>query len=131
MYTLRVFNEKEGSKRTQVFLGDAYTVEPASEEDAKLNIKLRVYGPSDFEIEDGFAISHDQHAYIMNSNGSTFETLNKPKSPIIWDVNSCVDFEKNLIEEINLLCTESLDPEGFEKWEQVVAQLRMNRSKLK
>ncbi len=79
MYTLRLFKDVGAVDRTQIFLGDVYTVKGATKEDAELGIKLRVHGGSDFEPEDGIAVYNSDHAFIMIPTGGTFETLNKPK----------------------------------------------------
>lgn len=39
--------------------------------------------------------------------------------------------ERNLLKEINSMCEQSLDPEGFEKWESVVSQLKSTRQSFK
>jgi hypothetical protein len=79
MYTLRLFKEVSAVDRTQVFLGDVYTVIEATKKDAEIGVKLRVHGGSDFEPEDGIAVYYDDHAFIILPTGGTFETLNKPK----------------------------------------------------
>ena len=78
MYTLRTFKNTSIMERTQLSLGDNYSIKYVSEEDEKLNIKLRVFGSN---IEDeGIAIYNDDYAFIMTDSGKTFETLNNPKN---------------------------------------------------
>ena len=78
MYTLRLFKDKEKIERTQIYLGDSYSVKGACEEDAKLGIKLRVHGNWDSHTKEGLAIYEDDYAFIMTQLGGTFETLNRP-----------------------------------------------------
>ncbi|MCP4984844.1 MAG: hypothetical protein GY928_01905 [Colwellia sp.] len=39
--------------------------------------------------------------------------------------------EKEILEDVDKMCVNSLDPEGFVKWEDVKAQLQLNRIPLK
>lgn len=75
MYTLRFFEQLGEVDRTQIYLGESYSVKKPSEDDEKLGIVCRVLHGKD---SDGFAIYKSQYAFIMSPNGQTFETLNKP-----------------------------------------------------
>lgn len=78
MYTLRLFKDKGEIDRTQIYLGDSYTVRDSSERDKAHGIKLRVFGNMGPRTEDGIAIYEDDYAFVMNQIGGTFETLNRP-----------------------------------------------------
>lgn len=78
MYTLRLFKDKGEIDRTQIYLGDSYTVKGPSEEDKKHGIKLRVLGNWDSKTREGLAIYEDDYAFVMTQLGGTFETLNRP-----------------------------------------------------
>lgn len=78
MYTLRLFKKVDEIDRTQIYLGDAYTVKDAEKEDKKLGIKLRVYGNWDSHTKEGLCVYEDDYAFIMTQLGGTFETLNRP-----------------------------------------------------
>lgn len=140
MYTLRIFKNVGEIDRNQILLGDFYNVKGVTKEDAKLGIKLRVYGGSDFEPEDGIAIYNNDHAFIMMPSGGTFETLNRPERIIehIRDVESdeiSPDLKRSVDEtalsHTNDMCVESLDPHTFKKWEHVMTELKSNRSAFK
>jgi hypothetical protein len=77
MYTLRIFKSVKEIDRTQIYLGDSYTVKEPSEEDKKIGIKLRVYGNWDSKTKEGLCVHNDDFAFIMNALGGTFETLNR------------------------------------------------------
>lgn len=79
MYTLRLFKENSKIERTQIYLGDSYSVMGVEKEDEELGIKLRVFGNWDSVTKDGIAIHNDDYAFIMTALGGTFETLNRPK----------------------------------------------------
>ena len=79
MYTLRIFNKANEINRSQIYLGQEYSVRGVSKEDKKIGIKLRVFSScSDVVPNDGIAIYLDNNAFIMTENGRTFETLNRP-----------------------------------------------------
>lgn len=78
MYTLRVFKQVDVIDRTQIYLGDSYSVKEPSESDKSHGIKLRVYGNWDSHTREGLAVYEDDHAFIMTALGGTFETLNRP-----------------------------------------------------
>ncbi len=79
MYTLRTFKNVNETDRTQIYLGDNYTVNGACEEDKKVGVKLWVHSNQSQHTQEGIAIYEDVHAFIMNAIGGTFETLNRPK----------------------------------------------------
>ena len=79
MYTLRLFKDVKEIDRTQIYLGDSYSVREAEKEDKELGIKLRVFGNWDSHTKEGLAIYVDDYAFIMTQLGGTFETLNRPK----------------------------------------------------
>ena len=78
MYTFRAFKDEEKINRMQVFLGKVYTVKDSTDEDKKLGIKLRITGSDNNIPDDGLAVYKDDHAFIMMSDGNTFECLNRP-----------------------------------------------------
>ena len=47
------------------------------------------------------------------------------------DILEPINVEKTIIEMVERMCIQSVDPEGFECWEKVKAQLYINRSYLK
>ncbi len=88
MYTLRIFKNLEAIDRTQIYLGNIYTVTEANKKDTMSGIKLRVNGSSD--VADNIAVHDNEHAFIMTSSGETFETLNRPKIEV-KEVLECCD----------------------------------------
>ena len=84
MYTLRLFKKVDEIDRTQIYLGDSYTVKSPGKEDEPQGLILRVYSNYSLETKEGLAIWEDDHAFIMTALGGTFETLNRPvKRPTI------------------------------------------------
>lgn len=129
MYTLRIFKHNS-DERTQVYLGDSYIVKQPSKEDADIGIKLRVYGNWDSTTKEGLAVWHEDNAFVMTALGLTFETLNRPKN-IKGQLREVVEKEEYFVNKVEAMCEESLDPERFEKWEDVKAALQRNRQALK
>lgn len=128
MYTLRFFTQLGEVDRSQIYLGENYSVKKPSQEDKESGISCRLFYGSNTE---GFAIYKNQYAFIMSANGQTFETLNRPvfsnsveksptKGPSI----------KSVLEYMHSICVESLPPEVFEDWELVLRELAKNRSDL-
>ena len=103
MYTLRTFKDVKEIDRTQIYLGDAYTVKDADEEDKRIGIKLRVYGHWDSHTKEGLAIHEDEYAFVMTQLGGTFETLNRPSlivEPSCNIVNDVANIRNYAIEDV-------------------------------
>lgn len=78
MYTLRIFKDYLKVERTQISLGESYTVTEACPEDEKLNIKYRITAEGSNVPNDGLCVFNDDYAFIMTESGKTFEVLNRP-----------------------------------------------------
>lgn len=134
MYTLRIFEEIGEIGRTQIYLGETYSVIKPSDEDEKQGITLRVLSS---KFDDGFAIYKNQYAFVMSENGQTFETLNRPLPKSVTPNSSKKYDVLNNISEINIMnkfqemCIESLSPDTFDAWEKVSEELMNNRTELK
>ena len=75
MYTLRFFTELGEVDRSQIYLGESYSVKKPCKQEEQDGIVCRIFHGKD---SDGFAIYKNQYAFIMSPNGQTFETLNRP-----------------------------------------------------
>lgn len=130
MYTLRFFEEIGEIGRTQIYLGESYSVIKPSDEDEKLGITCRVLSG---KFDDGFAIYKNQYAFIMSENGQTFETLNRPlprpgyHTPLKKDKVS----ELYIMNRFQEMCCESASPDAFDAWLKVSKELMSNRKNLK
>lgn len=123
MYTLRTFKNKSEVDRLQIYLGDSYQVKGSSEKDQEKGIIMRIYGTHDPSTKEGLAIYKDYYAFIMNHQGTTFETLNRPSNKLCNSVRKLDDEE--LINEMSALINNADLPIELEKyWKPMELNLR-------
>lgn len=70
--------------------------------------------------------------YLESCEGKPYNPVPKKLfTSIFYSILDIIKSEQEVIDRTNEMCEESLSPELFEKWEEILFELKLNRKKLK